>query len=175
MLRFHKQVSNTKIYSTLSLPDYIRHVTERIHELVDPDSCRVSVNDNTAIDIEWYAACISSDTEYTDDTTDALRRKFDTIGKPWETSVILEHKDATQAYIVLTTEISLESLSKDIESASKDDGKSDTIASLVDAWIVETVDYLNSAGVCAAISSIMEKEGFLAESMDPVSKAAGDV
>ena len=175
MLRFHKQVSNTKINSTSSLSDYIRHVTDRIHELVDPDSCHVTVNDDTAIDIEWYAACISSDPEYTDDTTDALLRKFDTIGKPWEVSAILEHKDATQAYIVLTTEISLESLSKDIESASKDDDKSDTIASLVDDWIVDTVDHLNPAGVCAAISSIMEKEGFLAESMEPVSKAAGDV
>ncbi len=132
-------------------------------------------DDGTAITVKWLPARLSSDTEYSEESIESLLKKVGDIGKAWESSIMLEHKDATQVYIVLTTEISIAALSKDIESASKDDGKADTIASLVDAWIVETVDYLNPAGVCAAISSIMEKEGFLADSMDPVSNASGDV
>ena len=166
MLLFHKQVSNVNTdgqqKSTSTSQDIIAYIAERIHDLVDPTSCHVAGNDGcTAIDVKWYAACISSDTEYTDETTAALLAKFEKVVKPWDASIILEHKDATQAYLVLSTELALDSLFKNLDNATKEDDKSDASASCIDAWIDDTVNALDPAGVSSTISSIMEKDGFV--------------
>lgn len=165
MLQFHARASATKTDDSQDIQsktkDIMQYVAGRIRENVDPASCQVSVKeDNSAIIVKWFAAHITADIEYTDESSAVLLSKFSSIGKPWESAIVLEHKDATQAYLELVTEISLESLLKNVETASKD---ADALESVVSEWITDTVGTLNPPGVTSAIIGILKKGDFIQE------------
>lgn len=171
MLKFQK-VSNSKTDRSRESKDIIQVIAERIREHLDTTSCHVAMNDDrTAITVRWMPARISSDTEFSEESTESLLKKFGDIGKAWESSIMLEHKDATQAYLVLTTEIQLGSLLQDIEIASKDADGGNTMESVVEAWLVSTVDTLDPSGVTSAITGILEKDGFIQEVDGPLTEA----
>ena len=163
MLKFQK-LSNAKTGRSRESKDIIQAVAQRIREHLDTTSCHVAMNDDgTAITIKWLPARLSSDTEYSEESTESLLKKFGDIGKPWESSIMLEHKDATQAYLVLTAEIQLDSLLQDIKGTSKDADGDNAMESVVEAWLVSTVDTLDPSGVTSAIAGILEKDGFIQE------------
>lgn len=177
MLQFRTQASATKTNDSLGIQsktkDIMQYVAGRIRESVDPASCQVSVKeDNSSIIVKWFAAHITADIEYTDESSAVLLSKFSSIGKPWESAIVLEHKDATQAYLELATEISLESLLKDIESASKD---ADALESVVSAWITDTVDTLDPPGMTSTIIGILKKGDFIQEVDGSLTEQKGDV
>ena len=84
---------------------------------------------------------------------------------------MLEHKDATQAYLVLTAEIQLGSLLQDIKKTSKDADGDNTMESVVEAWLLSTVDTLDPSGVTSAITGKLEKDGFIQEVDGPLTEA----
>lgn len=174
MLKFQK-LSNTKTGRSRESKDIIQAVAQRIREHLDTASCHVAMNDDgTAITIKWLPARLSSDTEYSDESIESLLKKFGGIGKAWESSIMLEHKDATQAYLVLTAEIQLGSLLQDIKKTSKDADGDNTMESVVEAWLVSTVDTLDPSGVTSAITGILEKDGFIQEVDGSHSEQKGD-
>lgn len=175
MLKFQK-LSNAKTGRSRESKDIIQAVSQRIREHLDTTSCHVAMNDDgTAITIKWLPARLSSDTEYSEESIESLLKKFGDIGKAWESSIMLEHKDATQAYLVLTTEIQLGSLLQDIKKTSKDADADNTMESVVEAWLLSTVDTLDPSGVTSAITGILEKDGFIQEVDDSLTEQECDV
>ena len=170
MLRFYTPQENTTKSGAETVPmmsdkTFRAILGDDIRNALDGRFSGVEYDDaESSMTVKWCAAIVTGTEDYTDESVSALVKKLGDIGKPWNISVELEQKDARKAYVMLTAEISYDTFSKEIESASKVSADTSATASTVSAGIIET---LAPGDVTEALSGILSKEGFLQEIEEP--------